>query len=226
MQSLGPVDLAGLIGDFHALHPQIEVVLRESTTAWMLRSVAADELDLAFITLRGDLDARLAGARLFREELVVIAAPESRWARRRRVRLADLEGEPFVFFAAGTGLRAAVEAAAEEAGIALRAAFETNELTRVRALAARGLGVSIVPSSTAHAPGPEVAVLSLRPPLIRDVGLVWRRERRLAPAPAAFLAFARERLSAREARAGVGALSSTRSRPVARAQAQKRLPAA
>jgi LysR family transcriptional activator of glutamate synthase operon len=193
MQSLGPIDLAALIADFHARHPGVEVVLRESTTARMLRSVGADELDLAFVTLRGELDPRLAAEPVFREELVVIAAPSSSWARRRRVALAELAGEPFVFFAAGTGLRTAVEGAAAAAGISLHAAFETNELSRVRALAARGLGVSIVPSSTAFAPGPEVAILSLRPALIREVGLVWRRERRLAPAPAAFLAFARER---------------------------------
>jgi len=199
MQSLGPVDLAALLGDFHARHPGIEVVLRESTTEWMTRAVVADELDLAFITLRGDLDERLAGARVFREELVAIAAPGPRWKNRRRVALADLADEPFVFFAAGTGLRAAVEDAAEAAGVTLRAAFETNELSRVRALAARGLGVAVVPASTAYAPGPDVAILSLRPQLAREVGLVWRRERRLAPAPAAFLAFAREQLSARAA---------------------------
>jgi DNA-binding transcriptional LysR family regulator len=202
MQSLGPIDLAGLIADFHARHPGVEVVLRESTSARMVRSVAADELDLAFVTLRGDLDPRLAGDPVFQEELVVIAAPSSPWARRRRVALTELAGERFVFFAAGTGLRTAVEDAAAEAGISLHAAFETNELSRVRALAARGLGVSVVPSSTAHAPGPEVAILSLRPALIREVGLVWRRERRLAPAPAAFLAFARERFSARGRRGG------------------------
>jgi LysR family transcriptional activator of glutamate synthase operon len=196
MQSLGPVDLAALLADFHARHPHIDVVLRESTTEWMTRAVVADELDLAFVTLRGDLDERLAGARVFREELVVIAAPAARWTNRRRVALADLADEPFVFFAAGTGLRAAVEDAAEAAGVALRAAFETNELSRVRALAARGLGVAIVPSSTAYAAGPDVAILSLRPQLAREVGLVWRRERRLAPAPAAFLEFARERLGA------------------------------
>jgi LysR family transcriptional activator of glutamate synthase operon len=193
MQSLGPIDLAALIADFHARHPRIEVVLRESTTARMLRDVTADELDLAFVTRRPEMDERLAFDRVFREQLVVIAAPDSRWASRRRVALTDLAGEPFVFFAAGTGLRTAVEDAAAAAGIELHVAFETNELMRVRALAARGLGVSVVPSSTAYAPGPDVAIVSLRPTLIREVGLVWRRARRLAPAPAAFLQFARAR---------------------------------
>jgi DNA-binding transcriptional LysR family regulator len=128
------------------------------------------------------------------------------------VRVAELAAEPFIFFAAGTGLRDAVEGAAAEAGITLHAAFETNELTRVRALAARGLGVSVVPASTAYAPGPEVAILALRPPLIRDVGLVWRRERRLAPAPAAFLAFARDRLG-EDSTSGRGGRASAARRP-------------
>jgi len=82
-------------------------------------------------------------------------------------------------------------AALDAAGIEPQVRFETNELTRVRALAARGLGVAIMPRSDAEGPGPAIATVDIGPPkLRRSVGLVWRAGRRRAPAAEAFLAFA------------------------------------
>src|SRR4030088_3513159 len=51
MQSLGPLDLSGLLADFHAQHPGVDVVLREDTTQRMVAMLAADELDLAVATI-------------------------------------------------------------------------------------------------------------------------------------------------------------------------------
>ena len=197
MQTLERLDLPSLIAAFHREHAGVEIVLREMATAQMQRLLRIDELDCAFLTITEDLDPALEAAHAYREELVVVSGPSSRWAGRRRVRMADLRDEPFVFFAAGTGLRAATVRLAAEAGFTPRVAFETNELSRVRALAAHGLGVGIVPREAAEAPGRPVAVASLAPRAHRDVGLAWRAERRASPAAAAFLRFARERLPVR-----------------------------
>jgi LysR family transcriptional regulator, transcription activator of glutamate synthase operon len=112
-------------------------------------------------------------------------------AARRRLALADLPDDPFIFFREGSGLRAVTERALAAAGIAPRVRFESSELSRVRALVARGLGVAIMPRSETVRPGPRVAAIALGPPALRrHIGLVWRRERRHPPAAQAFLAFA------------------------------------
>jgi LysR family transcriptional activator of glutamate synthase operon len=112
-------------------------------------------------------------------------------AARRRLAVADLPDEPFIFFREGSGLRAATDAALSAAGIVPRVRFESSELTRVRALVSRGLGVAIMPRSETAAPGPRVAAIALGPPALRrQIGLVWRRERRHPPAAQAFLDFA------------------------------------
>ena len=191
IQSLGPFDLPGLLADFHAEHPGIDVVLRESTTQRMLATLMADELDLAVATLDETPPAGLESRRLYTEDLVLAVAPDHPLAERRRIRPEDLPPGPFIFFREGSGLRAATERVLEAAGIEPQVRFETNELTRVRALASRGLGVAIMPRSDTEGGGPRISVIAIGPPkLRRSVGLVWRAERRRAPAAEAFLRFA------------------------------------
>jgi LysR family transcriptional regulator, transcription activator of glutamate synthase operon len=194
IQALGPFDLPGLLAAFHGAHPGVDILLREDTTQRLLARVAADELDLAVAAIDPPPAAELATAPLYDEDLVLAVAPGHRLAGRRRLALADLPDEPFVFFREGSGLRAATEGALAAAGIAPRVRFESSELTRVRALVSRGLGVAILPRSETVRAGPRIAAVTLGPPALeRHIGLVWRRARRHPPAAAAFLAFARAR---------------------------------
>jgi DNA-binding transcriptional LysR family regulator len=191
MQSLGPFDLPGLLADFHAQSPGVDVVLREDTTQRMLAMIAADELDLAVATIDQPPADGLKRRALYSEELVLAVAPDHPLAGRRRIRPAALPPGPFIFFREGSGLRSATQRVLDAAGIEPQVRFETNELTRVRALAARGLGVAIMPRSDTEGPGPPVVTLEIGPPALRrSVGLVWRAERRRAPAAEAFLEFA------------------------------------
>ena len=103
------------------------------------------------------------------------------------VGLAALRDEPFVFLREGTGLRRAVETAARPHGFQPHARFVTNELARVLALVAAGLGVSAVSRAVAETAGADVVPVSMRPALRRQVGLVWRSERRRTPAANAFV---------------------------------------
>jgi LysR family transcriptional regulator, transcription activator of glutamate synthase operon len=194
MQSLGPFDLPGLMSGFHRAHPGVDLLLREDTTRRMHRMLAADELDLAVATL-GDEPPGLEIRLIYEEDLVLAVRPGHPLAARRRVAPGRLPDEPWVFFAPGSGLRALTERALEAAGITPRARFESNELSRVRALVSEGLGVAIMPRSDTEGAGPPVAALGIRPPALRRrVGLVWRAGRRRPPAAEAFLQFALERI--------------------------------
>ncbi|MDX6673875.1 MAG: hypothetical protein QOH11_1293 [Solirubrobacteraceae bacterium] len=193
MQSLGPFDLPGLLADFHDQHPGVDVMLREDTTQQMLAMVAADELDLAVATIDESPPDGLETRALYEEDLVLAVASDHPLAGRRRIRPTSLPPGPFILFREGSGLRAATEAILDTAGIEPQVRFETNELSRVRALASRGLGVAIMPRSDTEGPGPPVAAIGIGPPTLRRaVGLVWREDRRRAPAAEAFLAFALE----------------------------------
>jgi DNA-binding transcriptional LysR family regulator len=187
MQWLEPYDLAAALATFHAMHPAIDIRVVEEVAQSMLAAVLTDRLDLAFVPIEEGLPPGLSAELLFEDELVLVVARDHPLAGRSYVRMATLREEPFVFLREGTGLRRAVELAARNAGFEPPARFETNELSRVLALVARGLGVSAVSRAVADAASDQVAAVSLRPAVRRRVGLVWRASKNLPPAANAFL---------------------------------------
>lgn len=187
MQWLDPYDLPAVLATFHRRYRDIDIRVVEDAARDMLSGLVQETLDAAFVPLEADLPAGLAHRRLFSDELVLIVPRESSLAARSRIRMDLLRDEPFVFLREGSGLRRVVERAAESAGFEPHARFETNELARVVALVAQGLGVSVVSRTVAETSASLVSAVSLRPALRRDVALVWLADRRQPPAAAAFL---------------------------------------
>ncbi|HEY6759968.1 MAG TPA: LysR substrate-binding domain-containing protein [Baekduia sp.] len=185
----GPFDGIAALAAYHRLHPGVELVLREDLSVALADQLRRDALDVAFVSAIPDRDrAGLQLLTLSSEDLRLIVGPQHPLAGRRTVRMEALAAERFVAFPEGATIRRAVEDAARAAGFTPAAAFESNEPSRLRALVARGLGVSFLPASDVDRPGPEVASLALRGRrLTYEVLLAWRRERRLPPAAAAFV---------------------------------------
>ena len=193
MLPAGGVDLPALLVRFGRLHPGVEVQLREGTAAEMVERLRGDEIDAAIAMLEvEEIPEFAASERLGEERLVLAMAPGDELAARRRVRLADLHERPFVAFRPGSAVRATVDRAFAEASMAPRVAFETNDLSMMRAVLTRGLGVAVVPETVANWGGPGLVSTPLSPPLRRSVSFLWRRERRQPPAAAAFIDFVRD----------------------------------
>jgi len=187
MQWLEPYDLPAALAAFHELHPAIDIRVVEEVAPAMQGAVLGDQLDVAFLPIEDGLARGLSSHLLFEDELVLVVAESHPLAGRATVRIGALSEEPFVFLREGTGLRRAVEVAARAEGFEPKVRFETNELSRVLALVARGLGVSAVSRAVAEAATDQLVAVRLRPALRRQVGLVWRSGRHRTPAANAFL---------------------------------------
>ena len=191
MPPMPRLDVPSLIAAFHALHPGIGVRLDEDTAANALAMLRRGELDLSFAFLSPEeAGADLAGVLLLEEELVVAVAHDHRLAKRRRLQPAALRDETLVAFKSGSALRAAGDAALAAAGVAPRIAFESNELLTVRAIAALGLAVAILPRGFVDVPQADVVGIPLGSrPVRQPVSLLWRAGERLSPAATAFRDF-------------------------------------
>ncbi len=196
LPSLAERQLPALLAGFHALYPGIELFLREETTAQLLALARAGEVDAALVhqtaTDRPPVDITLDT--LFTEELVAVVAPGHRLAAHARLPLRALREEPLISSKPGSAIRQTVLDACTAAGFTPHIAFESGGTATVRALAAAGLGVAILPLSDAVAEGPAVAFAPLQPALTRTVALAWSAERYRPAAAAAFLSYARDAL--------------------------------
>jgi len=173
-------DLPAALAGFHRHHPGIDLTLRTGRRAALLDDLDADRIDLAIAPVTEPLPERFAVHVLFDEELVLVTAPGV-----RDVTMAGLVDAPFVCLPADSGLRALLDAACAQVGFVPRVQFEASTLTRVRELAAHGLGTALVARSVAEGPGSPVAVHPVAPEVRRCVGLIHRADRTLTAAAVA-----------------------------------------
>ncbi len=223
MQWLQPYDLPATLAGFHRLHPGIDIRVVEEAAKSMMEDVLAGVLDVAFVPLEAGMPEGLSSQLLFEDELVLIVSPSHRLARASQVHISELSDESFVFLREGSGLRRLLDSAAKAAGFQPHVSFETNELSRVLALVAEGLGVSAVSLTFAEsAPGALIPV-PLRPTLRRRVALVWRDRSHHSPAANAFLAYVRNGNSrTREDRQRSGELRTSGQQAAARSALTQR----
>jgi DNA-binding transcriptional LysR family regulator len=200
IHTMGPIDVSLALAIFHERHPGVDLTVREQSSDELAEMLRYDQIDLAFLSVTEPIESRGLGLhQLISEELVVILPPDHRLARRRRIRMAELEGEQFIAFRPGARLRELLELAGRQAGFEPQVGLESNESERIRRLVARRLGVAILPRSDATVAGTGVAVATLtEPSLSRDITLAWRGGRRHSPAAAEFLSLARELFGAQQ----------------------------
>jgi len=203
----GPYDLYGVLADFRARYPAVAIHMVEDTQEEMLTMVRDDELDCAFASVDPDaIGPDFAATLLWEEEFVVAVAVDHPLASSTHVTWEQLTGEDLIAYRDNSALRRRFETTLSTRGVELRNAFVCTEMNAVRALASKGLGVTVLPRSVAEQGGAPIAIRAFRPdPITWPVALVWRADRRQPPAAKAFLGLAlaqAESLRAEAARSG------------------------
>ncbi|MFD8990732.1 LysR family transcriptional regulator [Streptomyces goshikiensis] len=193
-------DIASFLADFHGAHPALEIALTEDTSARMQAALLSGEIDIALlgptweapppgISHRTVIDAPLVAAITSDDPLL---AP----ADRSSVPLADLRDRRLICLPRGTGVRAALERACAQAGFRPHVAFEAAAPDVLAQLAARGLGVAVLPLGEENPDfGGALRTLRIVEPGVRArIVLAWPATGPASPAAQAFLDRLREAL--------------------------------
>ncbi|MGH9101939.1 MAG: LysR family transcriptional regulator [Acidimicrobiales bacterium] len=179
--------LTGLLASFLAAHPGVSFRLYQSSDPTMAAQLQAGEVDLCVASqpLEG---ASLEVTEVASEEVLVAVPPKHPLARGKRIRVAELAGQPFVTTRPGHWQRALTDQLFAEAGLEATIACEGDEPAAIRPLISAGLGVGLLPAVARRTtPHPPVAWLRLDAPSPRrTVRLVWRDDAYLSTAARRF----------------------------------------
>ena len=176
--------MPAIIGEFHAAHPGVTIVLSEGGSRDLQEQLAVGALDLALVVdSRAHEDPRLTADPLFVEELVVVSARDRPApTRRARMPVDELRHTPLVMFRSGYDLRETTVNACREHGFEPTFAVEGGEMDAVLGFVAAGIGVAVVPATVA---GPRFRTTPLASPgLVRTIQLARRRDVELSRAAA------------------------------------------
>lgn len=191
-RTAGPCDLVGLLRRYHARYPGVDLLVREGLSFELAEQLRAGGLDLALLSEVPDRTWHgLDGTPIASEPLVAVLADDHPFSRRDHLCAQDLSQQTLISFPAGATIRETVERACAAAGFLPHVAIETTEVTRIRALAAGGIGLGVLPASDSVSPGPKVMIKPLTGSGWEfQVSLYQRRGRRLSPAARALLELA------------------------------------
>jgi DNA-binding transcriptional LysR family regulator len=187
----GGIDVPALLARFSHAHPGVDVTLQEGTAGDMLRHLARDEIDVAFSLLAAEPPETLVAERVSVDELVA-AFPPGTAPGHGPVTAATLGRYVILTPRSGSATMIALDAFFADVGSSLHASCESGDPFLLRSLASAGFGTAVLPRSLTAREGPPVDVRALRPAVRLPVALLRRRDRRLSPAAATFMDYARE----------------------------------
>ena len=182
MVTAGPaVTLGDMLASFHAAYPDVEITLTEHASDALFAGVREGTLDLAVASLGPQMPAGVETYVIIDAPIVAAVHADHPLARHSSLRPEALTTYPLICLPRGTGVRAIWDAA----GVPARVAFEASDPGVLAQLAARGLGVAILPEPAAA--GLHTLTLGLR----GQIALAWRDGGPSSPAARAFMEHAR-----------------------------------
>ncbi|MFC9930028.1 LysR family transcriptional regulator [Streptomyces sp. NPDC127190] len=193
-------DIAALLADFHDAHPSVEVALTEDATDRMQAALLAGELDIAVLgTAEEAPPPGLAFQTVIDVPLVAAVAPGDPVLDRldgTSVPLVDLRDRPLICLPRGTGVRAALEHGCAHSGFRPRIAFEAAAPHVLSRLAARGLGIAVLPAGEDDSllDGRLRTLRIVQPEMRARIALAWQANDPSSPAARVLLERLRDAL--------------------------------
>ncbi len=190
--SCGVPDLPALLAEFRFAYPGIDITLTEDNAVALVEAVRAGELDLVLTALSDADPPGLELAVLADEAIVAVVRHGVELAGKDTVTLAALAEETLICMPAGSGIRAIFDDACAAAGLRPRVALEATNPQMLAQLAIRGLGVALVPESTAQENAELLHQLTITRPALRGrLAMAWRADGPRSTAARALVAHVR-----------------------------------
>jgi DNA-binding transcriptional LysR family regulator len=171
--------LPRVLRQFKIRYPQVDLDLQFMDSEDACSAIAANELELAIVTLPEVVDDRLICETVWIDELVAVMAPDHALASSVEVEPAELLRHAAILPSHGTFTRKIIDSLFDEDSSRLDIILETNYLETIKVMVSANLGWSILPRSMTDAglTGHRLVGLDAR----RRLGMVTRRHRTLSP---------------------------------------------
>ena len=141
-----------------------------------------------------ELPEGLAAVVVTDQPIVAAVALDDPWHTRRTVRLPELAGRAVIALPVGTGIRHQFDGACADAGVDVHVAFEASTPQALADLAARGLGVAVLPQAMVRSRA-DLHLIRLTPALRGRLVFAWRAGGPMSPAARELVNMARRLLA-------------------------------
>lgn len=193
--------LAGVIPNalaaFRTSNPLVDVQLHRMETVWQLTALAEGQIDIGFLRPPKRYPLGIVGSIVWRQPFILAMPADHPLARRERIDVAALAGEPFVASSVELelGFGGQIQEIAAQGKFAPKIIGRAPDILTILTLVASGLGIAFVPETFREMKFGGVAYRSLTGPPRNAVLAAARRRNDPAPAIKAFMRVLRATLA-------------------------------
>lgn len=175
---------------YRKLHPDVRFTFEYKYTSGVISDILIGKADIGFCSNFDPIEENLpvSISPLYKESLCLIVSSTHPFAKRKKVRIADLKDEKFiVFYKSNRGTNKIIRELCSEEGFQPNIVEEGYNDLGVIALVASGIGIAVFPESELYQTHGIVKVrLDTDKPMEREIMVIWSRERLLSNHAAAF----------------------------------------
>lgn len=187
---LAQYNITGTIYEFQNLRPDIELKLVEQEAKNIYSLLEKDAFELAFMRIFGELPEQYDCVEFCRDSFVAVLPQSHPMAALSSLPLSFLRDETFLLLDQNTMLDRASKELCESAGFSPKIKFQGFRFENIIDLVSRGIGVSLLMRKHAeYYQTSKIAVTEIEPTLESKICLIWKKNRSLSPAAAAFKRF-------------------------------------
>ncbi|MBL8173021.1 MAG: LysR family transcriptional regulator [Bryobacterales bacterium] len=191
-----PYFLAPILRGFTGRYPEVDLHVREGTTAELVEQVLGGTIDLALLSLPVE-ESGLVMKELFRDPLYLAVPLDHPLASAGKVQLKRLSEERLLILKDGHCLRDETLAICNRARARFNGQFEADQFLTIFELIRAGFGVSIVPEMARNLSA-GCCFVEIEPKASRRVGYIRLERRYLSKAFEAFTSYLREAAESRK----------------------------
>jgi DNA-binding transcriptional LysR family regulator len=141
--TVGTYVVPKLLGKFHQMYPDVEITLEVVNRNYLVDALVNNRIDMVIMGKIPN-EVPVFTAPFASNELVLVAAPTHRLAGCVRVPFAELAREHFLLREVGSGTRAALESAFQEAGLPLQISMQVGNNSAIKQGVAADLGIALI----------------------------------------------------------------------------------
>src|SRR5262245_1893493 len=141
--TVGTYVIPGILGKFRHLYPEVEISLDVINPGYLFEALVNNRVDMAVMS-KVPTEVSVFTAPFAPTELVLVAPPTHRLAGCTRVPFVDMAREHFLLREFGSGTRAALEAAFQEAGLPLQVSMQVGNNSAIKQGVMAGLGIALI----------------------------------------------------------------------------------
>lgn len=189
MCTIGPQLVGGLIARFQAEHPDVEISVLDGEARQMIEALEKGDLHISIVGVPEDLPDTFHQLPVFSERFVIVVPRGHPWEQKNAIRVAELNGEPYVGRSNCEVFQMVTEDFARR-GVSTKKVFSSPRDEWVQKMIKAGLGFGFFPEYSVTDPDLVVRPL-IEPGYSRTIYLATVRGRPHSPAVGAFVREAR-----------------------------------